>query len=281
MSIVAPVKHGNIEWEYKRMGELILCRRQAADVPYYIEQHSVNIYSVEELCFFFLSHMDSLDEGLLTEELFLWLEQELSMTELVQSLREDRQNHMPLTKSVRTILDSNGFCSVEEKKQIEESLREVENKSEAECYKIRADRNLKNHRYAAAIREYNRLLARDDMQRADAEVLGNIWNNIAIAHAGMFLYQDAIRCFEKAYEYNNDPVCMEEIEEAKHLAQIAADVNDKFGITEAADISEELSETLEEIHKYEAMGDIEAAERKWRELLNKQEMIYENSSRLS
>lgn len=263
------------------MGELILCRRQAADVPYYIEQHSVNIYSVEELCFFFLRHMDSLDEGLLTEELLLWLEQELQMTDLVQSLREDRQNHMPLTKSVRTILDSNGFCSVEEKKQIEESLREVENKSEAECHKIRADRNLKNHRYAAAIREYNRLLARDDMQRADARVLGNIWNNIAAAHAGMFLYQDAIRCFEKAYEYNNDPVCLEEIEEAKHLAQLTADVSDTCSIAQAAGISEELSEELAAIHKYEALGDVDMAERRWRELLDKQELIYENTSRLS
>lgn len=262
------------------MGELILCRRQAADVPYYIEQHSVNIYSVEELCFFILSHMDSLDEGLINEELSLWLEQELHMAELGQSLREDRQNHKPLTKSVRSILDSNGFCSVVEKQQVEDSLREVENKSEAECCKIRADRNLKNHRYVIAIREYKRLLARDDMRRADAKVLGSIWNNIAIAHAGMFLYQDAIRCFKKAYEYNNDPVCLEEIEEAEKLAFLTEEESRKLGLTET-ELSEELSGELEAIHRYMALGDYNTAEIKWRELLDKQEMIYENTSRLS
>lgn len=257
------------------MGELILCRRQAADVPYYIEQHSMNIYSAEELSFFILSHMDSLDEGILTEDLCLWLEQELHMTDLGKSLRENMQNHIPLTQSIRMILDSNGFCTAKEKRQIEESLREVENKSEAECIKIRADRNLKNHRYVLAIREYSSLLARDDMRRADAVMLGSIWNNIGTAHAGMFLYRDAVRCFKKAYEYNNNPVCLTEMEEAERLAVLMKTDGDCDGI------SEELSEELEVIHKYTALGDYDTAQQKWRELLDKQEAVYENSSRLS
>ena len=31
------------------MGELILCNRKETDVPYYLEQNMINIYSLEEL----------------------------------------------------------------------------------------------------------------------------------------------------------------------------------------------------------------------------------------
>lgn len=252
-----------------------MCRRQAADVPYYIEQHTINIYSVEELCYFILSHMDALDEGLITEELCSWLEQELSMEELGRSLRKGRQEQRPLTELVRSILDSCGFCNAEEKRQIETSLKEVENKSETECMKIRADRNLKNHRYMLAIHEYNNLLERDEIKRADALLLGSIWNNIGVANAGMFLYQNAYQCFEKAYSYNNDPICLQEMEEAKKMQENIgkADVN--------MPVSEELSEELEQIRQYMALGDAQMTEQNWRNLLDKQEMIYENHVRFS
>ena len=33
------------------MGELLLCRFKTAETPYYLENYSVNIYSLEELCY--------------------------------------------------------------------------------------------------------------------------------------------------------------------------------------------------------------------------------------
>ena len=34
------------------MGELLLCGRELASVPYYIESISLNVYSLEEICYY-------------------------------------------------------------------------------------------------------------------------------------------------------------------------------------------------------------------------------------
>ena len=34
------------------MGELILCSQQLAAMPYYIENVSLNVYSLDELCYY-------------------------------------------------------------------------------------------------------------------------------------------------------------------------------------------------------------------------------------
>ena len=40
------------------MGELILCNRKETDVPYYLEQNMINIYSLEELNWYILNHTE-------------------------------------------------------------------------------------------------------------------------------------------------------------------------------------------------------------------------------
>ena len=34
------------------MGELLLCSRELASIPYYIDTVSLNVYSLEEICYY-------------------------------------------------------------------------------------------------------------------------------------------------------------------------------------------------------------------------------------
>lgn len=158
----------------------------------------------------------------------------------------------------------------ERKDEIEYALAEVENKSEIECMKIRADRSLMNHRYVMAIREYMRLLQKEEAGKLAASVIGNIWNNIGVAHTGLFLYRDAARCFKKAYDYNNNPACMREMEEAWRMA--APDEKEQV-----YEVSEELQKTLEDIHKQ--WNDEEEVLEAFRDVLDKKKYIYESNGR--
>lgn len=255
------------------MGALILCTQPTAGVPYYMEQGSVNIYSIEELCCYFLNHTEYLDESYITEELCVWLEQELRMKELAAGLRERKKRRASGAELIGLILDSCGFATRQEKQQVREALLEMENKSELECAKIRADRSLKNRKYVMAIREYVRLLGTEDMRRADARTLGNIWNNIGVAHTGMFLYRDAAECFEKAYGYNNDPECLRQMQEAQRLAE------QKIREVDEDELSLELRNVLHEIHQQTALGNRGAAMRQWEQQLDKMKYVYESNSR--
>ena len=51
------------------MGSYILCQVKRASMPYYIENISTNIYSIEELCYYFYHNIYLLDETILNEHL--------------------------------------------------------------------------------------------------------------------------------------------------------------------------------------------------------------------
>ena len=58
------------------MGELILCNRKETDVPYYLEQNMINIYSLEELNWYILNHTEYLDDSFVSDDLISWIAEE-------------------------------------------------------------------------------------------------------------------------------------------------------------------------------------------------------------
>lgn len=192
------------------MGDLILCKQNIAAMPYYVERVSLNIYSLEELCYYIQTNIDVVDSDLVGEDFIRWIKYELKMPELAKKLEEAQNNYASLSELITIILSASGFCSKAEVAQIMQSLSEMENKSEFECGKIRADRYLKNSNYVSSICEYNKLLQGKDFSQESNEVIGNIWHNLAVAYTEIFLYKLAAACFEKAYTYNNNPESMKE-----------------------------------------------------------------------
>ena len=63
------------------MSGYILCQTQKAKIPYYIENISTNVYSLEELCYYFYHNLYLVDETILNEQLCRWLQEELELPE--------------------------------------------------------------------------------------------------------------------------------------------------------------------------------------------------------
>ena len=57
------------------MGELILCSHPIAAMPYYIDNISLNVYSLEELCYYIENHLYLIEADFMSEELCLWIGQ--------------------------------------------------------------------------------------------------------------------------------------------------------------------------------------------------------------
>ena len=55
-------------------------------MPYYIENISTNIYSIEELCYYFYHNIYLLDETILNEHLCDWIRKELGLERLYRRL---------------------------------------------------------------------------------------------------------------------------------------------------------------------------------------------------
>ena len=58
-----------------------LCRAKAAKHPFYIESIDINIYTIEELCFYLWKNVSLLDESMLNEKLCDWLEKYTDLAE--------------------------------------------------------------------------------------------------------------------------------------------------------------------------------------------------------
>lgn len=192
------------------MSELLICNQQIAAMPYYMEGLSVNLYSIEELCYYIANNTYLLERDFMCEDLCTWIGKELKMIELSDKLRDYMQSQQKLSGFVLLILSSNSYCPNEQIQSIRNLLIEMEEKSDFEINKIRADRLMEKKKYLSSIYEYKRLLDLEEIKEESPVLIGNIWHNLGTAYARLFLFQEAIKCYENAYKYNQNEESIKE-----------------------------------------------------------------------
>ena len=194
------------------MSELILCSGKIAAQPFYIEGAELNIYTMEELCYYIRNNLYNLEQDLMSEDFILFLEHELGQPELAGELRQIRRREDAVYPFFMTILLSNGYLSREEIQDCDATLKGLRNKSVFQCRKIRADHYLKREMYARAITEY-RLLLQSEERRKEPEIeIGNVWHNLGCAYAGLFLFAEAEECFFTASAKNQSEITVRLLE---------------------------------------------------------------------
>lgn len=238
------------------MGELILCNQKLATLPYYIDEASLNIFSLEELNYYIENNLYLLEPNFVSEDLCTWIDKELQLHEVAVELREIYRRDGTLSEFVECILKQTGYFEPPQILKIVAVLKDMENKSEFECIKMRADRYAGNQRYVNAIYEYRKLLGMKDEQ--NEILLGNVWHNLGSAYAGLFLFHEAALCYKQAYELNENPESMRECLYAyrcMHDEQGFCTMATEFGVEEETllEIKRSLNETsrMEDICRFE------------------------------
>ncbi|MCR4998763.1 MAG: hypothetical protein K6A05_02880 [Lachnospiraceae bacterium] len=184
------------------MGELILCKRPIAATPYFIDELSLNIYSLEELSYYVSHNVYLLNSSFSNMDLCRWIGKELDMKDLEAELVHLIQENTPLHIFVGHILTACGYLTASEIKQVMDVIATFENKSEAECKKIRGDRLMEKQRIVDAIYEYENILDGDLEMTKSFE--GNVYHNLGTAYCRLFFFREAASCFEKAYLSNHN-----------------------------------------------------------------------------
>jgi tetratricopeptide (TPR) repeat protein len=187
-----------------KMGEILFCNQPIAALPYYIEGISWNVYSLEELCYYIENNTYLLERDFMTEELCTWIGKEIKNEKLAEQLRDIMRMDGRLSEFVLAILSESGYCPRDNVKEIVRLIREMEEKSDFECNKVRADRLMEKEKYLGSIYEYKSLLESDDAGAQSPVLIGNIWHNLGVAYSRLFLFGEAIHCYEKAYDLNGN-----------------------------------------------------------------------------
>lgn len=192
------------------MGEILFCNQPIAALPYYIEGISWNVYSLEELCYYIENNTYLLEKDFMTEELCTWIGKEVKNEKLAERLRDILRMDGRLSEFILAILVECGYSRRETIKEVVRLIREMEEKSDFECNKVRADRLMEKEKYLSSIYEYKRLLEADDADKQPQQLMGNIWHNLGTAYARLFLFQEAIHCYERAYYLNSNEESLKE-----------------------------------------------------------------------
>ena len=69
------------------MGGLRICKYKTANAPFFIKRISVNIYTMEELCYYIYHNFALVDDSVMNEDPFSWLENELELPRMGEMKR--------------------------------------------------------------------------------------------------------------------------------------------------------------------------------------------------
>lgn len=182
------------------MAGYILCQVKRADMPYYIENISTNIYSIEELCYYFYHNIYLLDETIINEHLCDWLRKELGLEKLYRRLYKILEEEQGTAEFILAVFKEINYLSHREFKKLNEALALLQRQPAVQREKKKGDYLVENRMYVNALRIYENALKKEDKEGLGQQFTGGIYHNMGCAYMHLFQFREAAQCFLKSYE---------------------------------------------------------------------------------
>lgn len=182
------------------MSGYILCQTKKAETPYYIENISTNIYSLEELCYYFYHNLYLVDHSILNEGLLTWIQDELNLPKLASKLRAKLGKFSSIEDFLYPVFKEINYLTYEELKGLNSRIQKLDKESPLVREKEKGDALAENGMYVHAIRAYQNLLKRENLEEVREGFRENVYHNLGCAYSYLFQMEKALECFLKAYE---------------------------------------------------------------------------------
>lgn len=141
------------------MSGYILCQVKRAKLPYYIENISTNIYSIEELCFYFYHNIYLLDSTILNEELCFWIRDQLGLKKLADNLYKHLDDdNMKVGDFILPVFKEINYLSLEEFRKLNQQIQQLAKEPEVLRQKRKGDYLMEHGKYVNAIKVYQKAL---------------------------------------------------------------------------------------------------------------------------
>ena len=232
------------------MGAVKICVYESAKTPFYVEATGLHIYSIEELAYYLHENIYLIDDRMIDEKLYSWLERELKLSKLAEKLRNGRSTGAHVYNQVMSILQVSEYYSEKELAELSEKIKAISGMQTQERMKYKADELYANENYWAAITEYERLLSIRQNLRLTVQFYAQIWNNLACCYGKLFLFEKAAVCFENAYQFQKIPEYKEKAYYARKLADHGQEAPEELAESKVSDeFKKEAEEILEDISR--------------------------------
>lgn len=186
------------------MGKFIFCIGDKAKVPYSFRTTGVNVYTMEELCYYLYHNVDTLEEDLSDASLISWMRNELGMKERADFLEQLMMRGASLKDIVVSIFCSTDYYTEEE---INHLLGEIDMLMEMlpiERKKRHADLLMRFKKYREAEFEYRQIMDDKDYSQLANTDKGQVEHNLGVLIARNARFKAAAKLFDSAYRNNGN-----------------------------------------------------------------------------
>lgn len=184
------------------MNNVCLCTGNYAKNPFYLKFSDISLYSIEELCYYFMERVHLLDDSVVSAELVNWIRHECGLTELADELEGYVRKHVSVAAFVSTVFERTGMYDSSTIRQVDRILKEQSSLTTIERYKKRAEYLYQQGRFRQALSIYRELVeyipSRDSAGRA------LLYYNMASIYAMDFAYKQAADLYYEAYLLHPD-----------------------------------------------------------------------------
>ena len=179
------------------MGKLFLCEGTKARNPFFIRCIEKNVYTMEELCFFFYHEIYFVEEFHDWAELAGWLKREMKMDSLAKEIQRLIVGYDTKMQMVQLVLETAHYRSGEELLEYEKKLQQIHKSTGFLRNKKRADYLVHNCKYKQAIELYNQILNSDN--KPQDSIIADVYHNLGVIYAKLFYYEKAAEYFLKSF----------------------------------------------------------------------------------
>lgn len=184
------------------MNNVCLCVGNYAQNPFYVKILDISLYSMEELCYYFLERVHMLDDSVVSADLVRWIRNECGLGELADELDVYVRKQMSVSAFVTTILDKTGIYDANTVRRVEHTLKEQSSLTAAQRYKKRAEYLYQQGRFRQALSIYSELAERIPL--ADTAERALMYYNMASIYAMDFAFEEAAEFYYRSYLIKQD-----------------------------------------------------------------------------
>ena len=154
------------------MSGYILCQTKKAKIPYYIENISTNVYSLEEL----------------------------ELPKLAAKLRPLFERNYSIEEFLYPVFKEINYLTYEEMKSLNMQIQKLAEEAPFLREKRKGDELVENGMYVHAIQVYQKLLEEETLEEVREGFTEDIFHNLGCAYSYLFQMEKAVECFRRAYE---------------------------------------------------------------------------------
>lgn len=177
-----------------------LCTVKKAKHPFMIESVQIQVWSIEELCFFLAGNLCLIDQSVVNERLADWVSDELDLKALGHRLKDAlARPDRDVTYFIMPIFAQIGYLSPDEQRRVRRQLLEAQVQPGEESSKMKADYLVSCGKLHAAQTRYRQILRSGAEGKLRASFLEAVWNNLGCAYALEFRFEKAAECFLAGY----------------------------------------------------------------------------------